>query len=340
MNNYKLNKTPLRTSNNYKINDINLDLEIPEPSDFNKYIIDNLEDTAYNHEIKDNFDSKIGLSFSKYLELNIDIHDNKYVEKPIIINKIIESCFVSTININLGNNTKADFIIKFTGDIPYALNSTKIHVIGNSNSNSTISILNLINENSQSFLSYENELNNSSKVTYNIFDLKGNIRLSNLETNLVGYSSTMDINTLYMGKNKDLIDVNYLINHLGKNTNSNINVVGSLNDFSNKHFKGTIDFKEGSSSSVGKEYEDVILLSDNAKTISLPMLLCHEEDVDGSHGVSTGKVDINKLFYIMTRGLSYEDALKLIINGKFNSIINKIPDEVTKQFITDEINKL
>ncbi|HOB25656.1 MAG TPA: SufD family Fe-S cluster assembly protein, partial [Bacilli bacterium] len=77
-----------------------------------------------------------------------------------------------------------------------------------------------------------------------------------------------------------------------------------------------------------------------AKTISLPMLLCHEEDVDGSHGVSTGKVDINKLFYIMTRGLSYEDALKLIINGKFNSIINKIPDEVTKQFITDEINKL
>ena len=78
----------------------------------------------------------------------------------------------------------------------------------------------------------------------------------------------------------------------------------------------------------------------NAKSISLPMLLCHEDDVNGEHGVSSGKIDTKKLFYIMTKGISYEDARKLIIKANFNNIINEIPDEKLEQEVIEKIEKI
>ena len=55
-----------------------------------------------------------------------------------------------------------------------------------------------------------------------------------------------------------------------------------------------------------------MLLSEKAKSLALPMLLCTEDDVEGNHSTASGKVDKEQLFYIMTRGLSYKEAVKLI----------------------------
>ncbi len=55
-----------------------------------------------------------------------------------------------------------------------------------------------------------------------------------------------------------------------------------------------------------------MLLSDKAKSIALPMLLCTEDDVEGNHSTASGKVDNKELFYIMSRGLSYKEAVNLL----------------------------
>ena len=70
------------------------------------------------------------------------------------------------------------------------------------------------------------------------------------------------------------------------------------------------------------------------------MLLCHEDDVNGEHGVSSGKIDPKKLYYILTKGISYEDARKLIIKANFNNIINEIPDEELQEKIIEIIEKI
>ena len=67
-----------------------------------------------------------------------------------------------------------------------------------------------------------------------------------------------------------------------------------------------------------------MILSNKAKSKSLPMLLCHEEDVNGEHGISSGKLDENMIFYIMTKGISYDDAKRLIVKANFNGIIKSI----------------
>ena len=82
-----------------------------------------------------------------------------------------------------------------------------------------------------------------------------------------------------------------------------------------------------------------MILSNKAKSKSMPVLLCHEEDVNGEHGVSSGKLDEDKLFYIMTKGISYDDARKLIVKANFNNIINKITNKELKKEIISEIDK-
>ena len=114
---------------------------------------------------------------------------------------------------------------------------------------------------------------------------------------------------------------------------------GALKDESKKHFKETIDFKKGCKKAKGNENEFCILLSDKAKSLALPMLLCTEDDVEGNHSTASGKVDNKDLFYIMSRGISYKDAIKLLVKAKFNQIIQTIKDEQLKQEILEQIDR-
>ena len=329
---YVLNETPIRTSNNFKINDFIVDLDIKKDN-FSKYEINNIN---YNESIKDNFNSKIGLKDDKYLNIDIAAKDNIMIK-----NTFDESNYlVSQININLKENINSNIIILYKSE-KEVFNNSKIVINAKKNSKSNISIINLLNNDSKSLISIENTEEDNSDVTINFIDLGGNLKISNYYSKLDGINSKNNFNNIYMGINDDKIDMNFYLANNNKNTTGYILSNGSLDNNSHKAFKGTIDFIEGSSKSIGEENENCIMLSDTCISRSLPMLLCHEEDVQGAHGVSTGKIDESKLFYLMSKGISENEAKKLIINANFNDIINEITNEEIRQLVTEVIdNKL
>ena len=166
----------------------------------------------------------------------------------------------------------------------------------------------------------------------------GKNSITNYYSNLIGDLSDNKLESIYLGKDNQLIDINYIAELRGKKSNIDINVQGALKDQAKKHFKGTIDFKKGCKKATGNENEECMLLSDKAKSIALPMLLCSEEDVEGNHSSSAGKVGEKELFYIMSRGFNFKEAMKLMVRAKFNKILENIKDENLKQEILDEIN--
>ena len=109
-------------------------------------------------------------------------------------------------------------------------------------------------------------------------------------------------------------------------------------DSATKVFRGTIDFKKGCKKSIGDENEFCVLLSDNTVSRSLPMLLCSEEDIIGTHSSASGYVSDKSLFYIMSRGISRKKAYKLLLSG-FLLNTDSIDKEKISEFV-DEINKL
>ena len=70
------------------------------------------------------------------------------------------------------------------------------------------------------------------------------------------------------------------------------------------------------------------------------MLLCSEEDVEGNHSSSAGKIDNKDLFYIMSRGFDEKEAAKLMIRAKFNYVIDKIKNEEVKSELLQKIDEI
>ena len=69
------------------------------------------------------------------------------------------------------------------------------------------------------------------------------------------------------------------------------------------------------------------------------MLLCTEDDVEGNHSTASGKVDESSVFYIMSRGLSYKEAVRLLVKANFNKIIEGINNEDVREEILQEIDE-
>jgi Fe-S cluster assembly scaffold protein SufB len=318
-----LNSTPVRTTNNFKINDIKVDIPDISFDSFDNYKIDG----EYTSSIKDNFKSRIGLEYDKYL--NIDLNVNKNMTLEFDVNKPL------VLNININSNIDSTITIKYIGN---SIAITKINSNLN-NSNIKLNVINLLDKEAYNILEFTNTLMNSNMTT-NFIDVGGKVKLSNILTDLNSSNSSYNLNNLYVGINEDIIDMNYLINLNKSNTNSELVIEGLLNDKSKKSFKGTLDFKEGSSDSIGHENENCVLLSDDAKSKSLPMMLCHEESVDGAHGVSTGKIDEDRLFYLMSRGLSKEESIRLILNANINKILSNLDDEELQDKLANYINEL
>lgn len=150
---------------------------------------------------------------------------------------------------------------------------------------------------------------------------------SDNRTELEGDSSSINVEVAYLGKNSRTIDYNIAVNHWGKDTYSEINAAGALMDSAKKVFRGTIDFKTGSSDSKGSENETVIMLGDDVINKTVPLILCSEENVEGSHGATIGELDDDTLFYFESRGIGREEAERIMAYAALKRLIRLSGDK-------------
>lgn len=160
---------------------------------------------------------------------------------------------------------------------------------------------------------------------------------SDNRTELEGDSSSINAEVAYLGKNSQTIDYNIAVNHWGKDTHSEINAAGALMDSAKKVFRGTIDFKTGSSDSKGSENETVIMLGDDVINKTVPLILCSEENVEGSHGATIGELDDDTLFYFESRGIGREEAERIMAYAALKRLIRLSGD---KEFAEQAQNAL
>lgn len=345
MEKLKLNNTPVRTARNFAINNIELPVEIPNKiKNFESVEITNSKSNIDNEVSNKELTYGIGKILEELVFKNannkIRIQTTKQKEDIKIIYNFDEN------NLNLINQIEilaendANIIIIYKSKTSkQCFHTGIIRTIAKENVQLNVTIVNLLNEETNNFEAIENKLYQNSNVKYTIIDIGGKTSVSNYYSNIIGNNANNVLKTIYLGKDKQIKDLNYIAELRGEKSNIDIDVQGALNDEAKKNFKGTIDFKRGCKKSKGNENESCMLLSNRAKSIALPMLLCTEEDVEGNHSTSSGKVDEKQLFYIMARGISYKEAVKLIVKSKFNKIIETVQDSELKEEILKEIDE-
>lgn len=359
MENLKLNETPVRTAKNFKINNIKLEnIKIPEvipvfenvtiTGDTSKINIEQNANNAYAdlvYGLSEEFTKQVKTEANQKIKLNIsNIQNEKLKEK---VEAEIDFKFddenpvlIDNIEITAKENTKSTIIIKYDSnqENEYYHNGI-IKAKAEKDSELNIVLVNLMNTKSNNFLAIENNFEENAKINYTIVDFGGKHSITNYYSNLHGDNCDNQLNTIYLGKENQIFDLNYIGELRGKKSNIDIEVQGALKDTSKKHFKGTIDFKKGCKKATGNENEACMLLSNTAKSIALPMLLCSEEEVEGNHSSSAGKIGEKELFYIMSRGFELKEAMKLMVRARFNKILEKIEKEELRKEILQEIDK-
>lgn len=174
-------------------------------------------------------------------------------------------------------------------------------------------------------------------VTQIVLGGAGNILGGNIF--LRGNRSSLDAAIHYQYLADHELDLNWVITHAGQKSESRILAQGSLNDRCKKVFRGTIEFLRGAAGSVGEETEDVLLLSDEVHNQTVPVILCSEENVQGNHGASIGRLSDELLYYLQSRGPSKEDIIRLLTAARLKSALRRIPDSETVQWLQQRLDE-
>lgn len=161
------------------------------------------------------------------------------------------------------------------------------------------------------------------------------------QLDLVGEGSTGRMSGFYFTDGNQHLDHDTQQNHLAKHTTSDLLFKGALEGDSRSVWQGMIYVAPGADKTDGYQANRNLVLSKNARADSIPGLEILADDVRCSHGATVGKVDQEQVFYLLSRGIPRHDAERLIVEGFFDPIMQRIPFEgVRQRFQTAIHNKM
>ena len=335
------NFIPCNTWNSTRVNNTEVLLPNLSPKEYslvqseNKNLDFSYEKFSFSNELTETLKAFTNLSLdfvstkenslNKVVSLELNEENNQIVD--IIKIKAEEN---STLNLALDYFSKED--VK-------GFRHTIIEVEAEENSNVKIFISQRFSLDILSIQSVYYKVKKNANVEIVQVDLGSKENYLSYIGELVEKEANVSINSIYFGKNNQKLDFNYVANQIGQATNYDLSIKGALADRAQKTCRATIDFKRGSSTSKGSEQEYVTLLSDDIRNVAVPILLCTEDDVEGLHAASAGKIDEDILFYIMSRGFSETEAKRLILESKFAETIDLIENEEIRKRVYTTLSK-
>jgi Fe-S cluster assembly scaffold protein SufB len=166
----------------------------------------------------------------------------------------------------------------------------------------------------------------SGKLNWNDFLFGGKNISIKIATDLIGNNSFAKSTLFLFASNEEKCNVETKINCLSQNSNGQIITSSILDNFAELNHQGNIFIKKNKSGCSGHQNTRVTLIGKNSKCDVIPILDINNNEVECSHGVSIGKLDEEKLFYLESRGISLKDAKKLLIQGEIEPLICSVND--------------
>ena len=151
------------------------------------------------------------------------------------------------------------------------------------------------------------------------------------DLDLVGKGATGRMSGFYFADHDQHLDHDTQQNHLAENTTSDLLFKGALQDESRSVWQGMIYVAPGAMKTDGYQANRNLILSPKARADSIPGLEILADDVRCSHGATVGKIDTEQVFYLLSRGIPIQDAKRLIVEGFFDPIMQRIPFEGVRQ---------
>ncbi len=331
------------------------DNSFAEYADFSNVELKNIEQKGVSKEPKDLekykeilaknsygvSDKHRALSETFYNVFNyIEVEKNTDVKEPIFINMTLDEdneVLLDNTMIVAHESSSVTVAIHYKGDI--GENNAVLNVFAEDNAQVNVIVLQSLGDEVRHYHSAFSTMTRDAKVLFTRIDLGAKEVITDYSSYMEGIASESRVESIYFGSGESKLDISYRTYHKAIATQSEISVNGALKDKANKVFRGDLYFEREARKSEGREEEFVILLDDSVKAHSIPALLCDEDDVIGEHAASAGQIDENKLFYLMSRGFSKEEAKKTIVLASYEKALACIPNDDIREDIKEIINE-
>ncbi len=182
-------------------------------------------------------------------------------------------------------------------------------------------------------------LENDARVEWIIGEMNDGNAMSDTSSILRGNGSTSDAKVVAIGRKEQKLNYTTRAIHWGRQTPSDMLTRAVMRDQATAIINGITKIEKGAVGANGQQTERVLMLSRNARGDANPILLIDENDVKAGHAASVGQVNPEHIFYLMSRGISREDAERLIINGFLAPIISEIPIERIAQQLQELVER-
>ena len=187
-----------------------------------------------------------------------------------------------------------------------------------------------------------------SKNTKRVFNVLGNLNYveisldetsENLIVNLLDQDSKFEGKTLSIAKNYNTCFIQR-VNHDNKKTDSNISNYGVAMSGATISFDTTGFIEKGNNKSNCRQLSRGVIMDNESNVTSKPILLINEFDCFANHGAAIGKMSDEDLFYLMSRGLTKNEAFLLILKGIIRPFIDELVLDELKNDIDLKVNEL
>ena len=310
-----------------------LDIHEDDKNKFDVISENLLFDDKITHNSLNNLNKALSNKLTK-----IKILEGKIIEKPIIIyNDTTSNNITNIINarskIILEKNSSVTILNLFYNKINDSFINLNFDFDIKENSNFKNYVIDLFNNDNCKY-SFTN-INIAKNGYYENFIYSAGSKYSRNEINCnlnENYSSAFINGIININDNKHH-EIKTNINHLSENTKSHQLIKSVLNDQSNAAYQGKIFVEKEAQKTDGYQLSRALLLDQNTEFNAKPELEIYADDVKCSHGSTSGNLDQNTIFYLMSRGIGYVEAKKLLIDGFINDVIEKITNKEVKNYI-------
>ncbi|NLF77324.1 MAG: Fe-S cluster assembly protein SufD [Chloroflexi bacterium] len=148
-----------------------------------------------------------------------------------------------------------------------------------------------------------------------------------MEIDLDGAGSWGRMSGLYFPDGQQLMDLDTQQNHNAPHTTSDLLFKGVLKDQARSVWQGMIKALPGAQKTDGFQANRNMILGRQARADSIPGLEIQADDVRCTHAAAVGQIEEELLYYLMSRGIPRHEAEKLVVDGFFVPVLDRIPFE-------------
>ena len=273
----------------------------------------------------------------------IEIKDFAQIDKPLqIINLLKEDNPTKQENTSIVIGKNAKVTVLYCDDTLPAYKVESSHKMNiNLSSYSQLSFYKMENVNNQTCINSDLIINLSDNANLQTFfiALNGGKLSNKLRINFNNINSSADINGLYLIDRQQSAENIIEVYHLTDSCKSTQLFKGILDDEAKANFLGHILVGHNAKNNEARQTNNNILLTDKAKVNTRPFLEIYNDDVQCSHGATTGQLDENALYYLRTRGISEKQAKMLLMEAFCQNVLSKSEITALKEGLTSLIQK-